>query len=347
MQWESAIIALSGKAKRVRVLITGLSGFVGSTLANYLLEEFSGLPLEIHGTIHRADSRLQMLRDRLKLHKGDLRNPAWVESVVESVAPSLVFHLAAWSDVRASWDQPWAAYELNISCQLNLLEAMRRHAPDAKVLAVASSEVYGLVDPADIPIDEKTPLRPNSPYGISKVVQDLMAQQYWLNFDMHTVRVRSFNHIGPGQSDSFVASAFARQIAEIEHGLQEPILRVGNLEAERDYTDVRDMVRAYWLALQYGQPGDLFNVGSGSGVLVQRLLDTLLELSPMDIAVEQDPNRLRPSDVPRIVCNAALFAERTGWTPEISLRQSLTDILQDWRGITGNKPIAGTTAPPL
>lgn len=275
------------------------------------------------------------MRDRLHLHRGDLRNPSWIDHVIETVRPQLVFHLAAWSDVRASWDQPWAAYELNIGCQLNLLEALRRHAPEAKVLVVASSEVYGLIGPDDLPIDEETPLRPNSPYGISKVAQDLMAQQYWFNYGLPTVRVRSFNHIGPGQSDSFVASAFARQIAEIEGGLQEPVLKVGNLEAERDYTDVRDMVRAYWLALQHGEPGGVYNVGSGASYPVQDLLDVLLDLSDIEIAVEQDPERLRPSDVSRIVCNPDRFFKKTGWLPTISLRESLADVLQFWRENTG------------
>ena len=166
----------------MRVLITGISGFVGSILAEFLLNDSQHNSLEIHGTVHRADSRIQPFRDRLRLHKGDLRNPSWIEQVVETVRPQLVFHLAAWSDVRASWDQPWATYELNIGCQLNLLEALLRHAPDARVLVVASSEVYGLIGADDLPVSEDTPLRPNSPYGISKVAQDLMAQQYWFNF---------------------------------------------------------------------------------------------------------------------------------------------------------------------
>ena len=322
----------------MRVLITGISGFVGATLAEYLLSEGFGQSVEIHGTIHRADSRIQSIRHSLHLHKGDLRNPSWIEQVVETVRPRLVFHLAAWSDVRASWDQPWATYELNIGCQLNLLEALRRHSPDARVLVVASSEVYGLIKSEDLPIDEGTPLRPNSPYGISKVAQDLMAQQYWFNFSMATVRVRSFNHIGPGQSDSFVASAFARQIAEIEAGQQEPVLRVGNLEAERDYTDVRDMVCAYWLALKHGELGGVYNVGSGTSYSVQELLQNLLELSAVDIKVEQDPQRLRPSDVACTVCNPAELFEATGWRPTISLRESLADVLQFWRNSARARP---------
>ena len=319
----------------MRILITGISGFVGSVLANYLLSSSFGFPLELHGTIHRADSRIQILRDRLHLHKGDLRNPSWIDQVIATVKPSRIFHLAAWSDVRASWEQPWATYELNISCQLNLLESLRRHAPEARVLVVASSEVYGLIEPDDLPIDESTQLRPNSPYGISKVAQDLMAQQYWYNYGLSAIRVRSFNQFGPGQSDSFVASAFARQIAEIEAGLQHPVLKVGNLEAERDYTDVRDMVRAYWLALHHGEPGGVYNIGSGTSVAVQELLNVLLELSDVEITVEQDPMRLRPSEVSRIVCNPDRFFKKTGWVPRIPLRESLADVLKYWRKTAG------------
>lgn len=318
----------------MRILITGISGFVGSVLANYLLHDFPAVPMQIHGTIHRSDSRIHAMRDRLVLHKGDLRNPHWIDQVIADVRPQLVFHLAAWSDVRASWEQPWAAYELNIGSQLNLFEAMRRHTPDARVLAVASSEVYGLVQTQDLPVDEETPLRPNSPYGVSKVAQDLMAQQYWFNFRLPAIRVRSFNHIGPSQSDSFVASAFARQIAEIEAGRQEPVLKVGNLDAERDYTDVRDMVRAYWLALRHGKPGEVYNVGSGTTYSVRKLLEILLELSAVEIEVEQDPDRLRPSDVARTLCDSSRLRGATGWKPSLDLPDSLADVLQFWRSRT-------------
>lgn len=334
----------------MRVLITGISGFVGSVLAEFLLNIGQSQPpvpvalppdgraLEIHGTVHRADLRIRHLQDKLHLHRGDMRNSSWIEQVIKEIRPDLVFHLAAWSDVRASWDQPWATYELNISCQLNLLEALRRHAHGARALVVASSEVYGLIKDDDLPVDEETPLRPNSPYGISKVAQDLMALQYWLNYQLPTVRVRSFNHIGPGQSDSFAASAFARQIAEIEAGLQQPILKVGNLEAKRDFTDVRDMVRAYWLASQRGKPGAVYNVGSGETYSIRRVLEILLDLSAADIKVELDPNRLRPSDVACSVCQPARLIEATEWKPAFDIRQSLADMLQFWRERTVARP---------
>lgn len=312
----------------MRVLVTGIAGFVGAWLAEYLLT----LPdLEIHGIIHRHDRRIRHLQDRLTLHRGDLRNAVWIDEVVRTVQPNYLLHLAAWSDVGGSWQQPWVAYELNIYCQLNLLEALRRSAPQCKTLIVASNEVYGLVHPEDIPIDEQTPFRPNSPYGVSKIAQDMMGLQYWNNYRLPLVRVRSFNHIGPGQSEDFVASAFARQVAEIEAGQREPILRVGNLDAVRDFTDVRDVVRAYWLAVCRGQAGEVYNVGSGQGLPVRWILETLLSMTAAAIKIEQDPNRLRPSDVPISVCDNRHLVAATGWRAEIDLRQTVEEILNGWR----------------
>jgi len=320
----------------VRALITGIAGFAGYTLAQYLLDKPD---VEIHGVIHRHDWRIRALLGRLHLHKGDLRNPSWIDEVIQQVQPDVLLHLAAWSDVGGSWSQPWVAYELNIHCQLNLLEAVRRFAPACRVLVVGSNEVYGRVRPADLPVDEETPFRPNSPYGVSKIAQDMMGYQYWGNYGLSIVRVRSFNNIGPGQADDFVASAFARQIAEIEAGLQEPVLRVGNLEAVRDFTDVRDVVAAYWLAAQRGQTGAVYNVGTGQGHTIQSILDKLLEMSDVSIRVEQDPARLRPSDVPVMVCDNRRLVDATGWQPRIELRRTLQDVLDAWRrDVLGNRP---------
>lgn len=313
----------------MRVLITGISGFAGSHLAEYLLEQVPSI--EIHGIIHRHDRRIQHLRERLTLHRGDLRNALWVDELVQSVLPDYTMHLAAWSDVGGSWQQPWITYELNIQCQLNLLEALCRWAKECRTLVVTSNEVYGLVQPDELPINEQTVFRPNNPYGVSKVAQDMMALQYWNSHKLPIVRARSFNHIGPGQADDFVASSFARQIAEIEADLRKPIVRVGNLNAQRDFTDVRDIARAYWMMMTSGKAGEVYNVGSGASLPIYWILNTLLELSRAEISVETDPARLRPSDVPVSMCDNSRLCSDTGWKPEIDLRDTLSDLLEGWR----------------
>lgn len=312
----------------MRILITGVAGFAGSQLAEYILREDRG---EVHGVIHRHDRRIQHLRGRLQLHRGDLRNGLWLSELIQAVQPDICFHLAAWSDVGGSWQQPWSTYELNIQCQLQLLEALRRWQPSCRTLIVTSNEVYGLIQPDELPIGESQPFRPNNPYGVSKIAQDMMALQYWNSHHLPTIRVRSFNHIGPGQSDDFVASAFARQIAEIDVGLREPVVTVGNLATERDFTDVRDVVRAYWLLSQLGEAGAVYNVGSGQSRPVRWLLDTLLTMTASQVELTVDPARLRPSDVPVSRCDNQRLVAATGWQPQIDLRTSLQDLLDGWR----------------
>lgn len=312
----------------LRVLLTGIAGFAGSHLAEYLLRETDAI---VHGVVHRHDRRIHHLREQLHLHQGDLRNALWVSELVQNVRPDYTLHLAAWSNVGGSWQQPWTTYELNIQCQLNLLEALRRWQPECRTLIVSSNEVYGLVQPEDLPIDEETPFRPSSPYGVSKLTQDMMALQYWHGYRLPTVRVRSFNHIGPGQSDDFAASAFAHQIAEIEAGKRLPQVTIGNLDAQRDFTDVRDVVRAYWLATTQGVAGEVYNVGRGQARPVRWLLETLLALSGVQVELLVDPQRLRPSDVPISVCDNRKLVAATGWQPQIDLRDSLRDLLVSWR----------------
>ncbi len=321
----------------MRVLLTGAAGFTGSHLAEYLLTGASAQangatqPLEVHCVVHRHDRRIHHLRHQMHLHRGDLRNGLWVDDVVQRVQPDFALHLAAWSDVGGSWQQPWTTYELNIQCQLHLLQALQRWSPACRTLIVTSNEVYGLLDPAHLPVDEDTPFRPNNPYGVSKIAQDMMALQYWLSHQLPTIRARSFNHIGPGQADDFVASAFARQIAEIEAGLRPPVVTVGNMDTQRDFTDVRDVVRAYWLLMLRGEAGQVYNVGSGVARPVRWLLETLLTLTQVQVEIKLDTARLRPSDVPISVCNNQRLVQATGWQPQVDLHQSLRDLLDGWR----------------
>ena len=312
----------------MRVLLTGIAGFAGSFLAEYLLQQED---VELHGIVHRHDRRIQHLLSRITLHRGDLRNALWVSDVVQEVEPDATLHLAAWSDVGGSWQQPWTTYELNIQCQLHLLEALARWRPQCRTLVISSNEVYGLVRPTDLPINEETPLRPNNPYGVSKAAQDMMGLQYWNSHRLPVIRARSFNHLGPGQSDDFAASAFARQIAEIEAGQRQPVVQVGNLSAQRDFSDVRDIVAAYWLLVTRGEPGECYNVGSGRPRSIQWLLDTLLELSSVPVQVVLDPQRLRPSDVPCSYCDNRKLVAVTGWQPQMDLRRTLGDLLDGWR----------------
>jgi GDP-4-dehydro-6-deoxy-D-mannose reductase len=242
-----------------------------------------------------------------------------------------VFHLAAQPFVPQSWADPWDTFETNLRSQLNLFEALLRRGAPARMLVVGSNEEYGLVSPDSLPLRENSPLRPDSPYGVSKVTQDYLGLQYFLSHQLPVVRVRPFNHIGPRQSEKFVAPAFARQIASIEAGLAPPVIKVGNLTAQRDFTDVRDMMRGYRLAIEKGEPGEVYNIGSGTPRSVQQLLDILLGLSAVPIRVEQDPDRMRPSDNPIAYCDASKFATCTGWQPIIPFAQTLRDVLDDWR----------------
>jgi len=205
------------------------------------------------------------------------------------------------------------------------------------MLVIGSMEEYGKVEPRDIPVTEETALRPESPYGVSKMAQDFLGLQYFLSHHLPIIRVRPSNHIGPRQSDQFVTSNFAKQVAEIELGKREPVLRVGNLSAQRDFTDVRDMARAYYLAITRGAPGEVYNIGSEYAVSIQHIVEMFLAQSRVPIRIEQDPARLRPSDRPVMFCSAAKFRAQTDWRPTVSLETSLRDILDYWR-IQVNQP---------
>jgi GDP-4-dehydro-6-deoxy-D-mannose reductase len=221
--------------------------------------------------------------------------------------------------------------ENNLRGQLNVLLAAIALGTHPRILAVGSADEYGIVNTSELPIKETNPLRPNSPYAVSKVAQDMLGYQYYASHRLPVVRVRPFNHIGPGQSPAFVTSDFAKQIAEAEAGLREPLIHVGNLDARRDFSDVRDIVRAYYLAISQGEPGEVYNLGAERSCSIREVLDILLALSTTPVRVKQDPERLRPSDVPEIVSDCSKFRSLTGWRAEIPLEQSLSAILDSWR----------------
>ncbi len=232
-----------------------------------------------------------------------------------------------------SWHAPVETLQTNVIGQVHLLEAIRQRGGDfPRVLVVGSSEEYGLVQEHELPVTEEQLLRPLSPYAVSKVAQDLLAHQYFRSYGIPCVRARAFNHDGPRRGEVFVTSAFARQVAEIEAGACEPVILVGNLKARRDYTDVRDIVRGYWLLLEKGVPGEVYNLCSGHSHAIQEILDFFLENATVQgIAVQEDPARLRPADVPNLVGSAAKVHAATGWRPTISFEQMLRDVLDYWR----------------
>lgn len=321
--------AARGKA-HVRVLITGITGFAGSHLAEALLADGR---FQVYG-IHRTRSGMSNIRhiaSRLNLLECDLRDPSAVERVVAEVRPDWVFHLAAQSFVPTSWTAPYETMDTNVLGQLNLFEAIRKHRIDCRVQVACSSEEYGLVYPDEVPIREDQPLRPLSPYAVSKITQDFLAYQYHRSYGLDVVRTRAFNHAGPRQGEPFVISNFAKQIAEMEHGLRPPVLHVGNLQARRDFTDVRDIVRAYRLALEHGAAGEVYNIASGETHTIQSVLERLLAMCRVRVEIRVDPARLRPSDVPILLGDASRFRALTGWRPEIDLDQTLRDTLDYWR----------------
>jgi GDP-4-dehydro-6-deoxy-D-mannose reductase len=307
-------------------LITGISGFVGP----YLARELVAHGVAVHGLgLHPAEPAVA--ESGASYHRLDLLDAAATRRCVDEIQPDLVFHLAALASPSMSWSDPARFFTNNTVGQINLLEAVRAVVPASRVLVVASSEVYGIPAPSEIPTNEDVPLRPRSPYAASKAAQDLLAYQYHAGFGLNVIRVRPFNHLGPGQSDTYVAAAFASQIARIEAGLQPPEVHVGNLAARRDFTDVRDIVRAYWLALTKGEPGAVYNVGSGHPQSIQLILDRLRDLARVPVEVHVDPARLQPIDLPVTCCDASRLQAVTGWKPQIPFNQTIEDILNDWR----------------
>ncbi|RJP34648.1 MAG: SDR family oxidoreductase [Actinobacteria bacterium] len=314
----------------MRILITGITGFVGSHLAEYALDKEG---VEVFGTVRwrsRMDN-VEDIQDRIHLIDCDLRDNVAVKNTLDEVRPEYIFHLAAQSFVPTSWKAPAETLTTNIISELNLLESIRDLKLDTRIQVAGSSEEYGLVFEDEAPIKEDNPLRPLSPYAVSKVAQDYLAYQYNQSYGIFTVRTRAFNHTGPRRGQVFVTSDFSRQVALIEKGKKEPVIEVGNLEARRDFSDVRDIVRGYWLCLEKGEPGEVYNLGSGKAITIQELLDLILSMSDVEIEVRRMPERMRPSDVELLLCDYGKLNRISGWKPEIPFEQTVRDLMNYWR----------------
>jgi GDP-4-dehydro-6-deoxy-D-mannose reductase len=312
----------------MRVLITGATGFVGTHLRRYLLNNSDWI---LFGTSFPDTPPDPIKPEREKLTYVDLQDETSVEGYIKDINPQYIVHLAAQSHVPTAYKNPWGTLQNNILGQLNLLEACVKLKIKPRTMIIGSSEEYGRATIEDLPITEKHPLRPENPYSVSKVAQDMLGYQYYRSYGLPIIRMRPFNHVGPGQSPRFVLPAFASQIARIEAKQTEPIIRVGNLKPARDFTDVRDVVRAYYLVLLKGQPGEVYNISSGRAHTIQYLVDQLLTHTDMDIKVVIDPERFRPVDVPIIYGSAVYLNHHTGWKPELTIEQTIRDVLDEWR----------------
>ena len=310
----------------MKALIIGAAGFVGSYLIEHLSNAYNW---EIHAT--KLDHE-NLEVSGVHVHNLNIMNTSEMDALLKYVMPDYIFHLAAQSSVALSWKNPSLTVDINIKGTLNLLDGIRA-IPDynPKVLLIGSGEEYGYILPDETPVHEDVPARPGNIYAATKACQNMIGSIYSRAYKMDLIMVRAFNHIGPNQAPLFVASDFCKQVAEIEAGLKPPVLNVGNLSALRDFTDVRDVVRAYGLLIQHGQAGETYNIGSGHAIPIQSLLDMILSLSTTSIKVELDPARLRPSDIPVIEADIKKLQDSIAWQPEVKLEQTLLETLNYWR----------------
>lgn len=312
-----------------KALITGIAGFVGSHLAQLLLSE----GYEVYG-MARSRSKtdhIETIKNKLHLEDADLLDSHSLYTMIARIRPDSIFHLAAQSFVPTSWVSPSVTLEVNIVGTANLFEAVRMAGIDPVIQIACSSEEYGLVHKDEVPIKETNPLRPLSPYAVSKVAMDYLGYQYYQSYKVRIIRTRGFNHTGPRRGETFAESNFAKQIAMIEKGKQDPVISVGNLEAHRDYTDVRDMVKAYVLAVLKCDPGEVYNISTGKAQKIGDMLKLLLSYSKIKVEIKQDPSRMRPSDVPVLIGDNTKFVQKTGWKAEIPFEKTMEDLLNYWR----------------
>ncbi|OGV96079.1 hypothetical protein A2W24_00890 [Microgenomates group bacterium RBG_16_45_19] len=310
-----------------RVLITGISGFAGSHLAESLVRKKK---YEIYGTVF-GDGYQPVGVPKHQLVKLNLIDREATLTLIKKIQPEWIFHLAALSSPAKSFFDPRETLTNNIEAQVNILDGALGDKKIERLLVIGSAEEYGQVTENDLPIDEKVNLNPVSPYAVSKIAQDFLGRQYFLSHQLPVIRVRPFNHTGERQAPLFVVPAFAKQIAEIEKSKTEATMKVGNLKSYRDFSDVKDMVEAYRLAMEQGKLGEVYNLGSGQAYQIERVLTELLLMSRVKIKVVTDPKRWQPSDVPKLVADSGKFKRLTGWQTTIPFSETLTRVLDYWR----------------
>ena len=315
----------------MKILITGITGFVGSHLAEYILNLNQGH--EIYGICRWRSPKdnLANIYNKVKLLEADMCDMSSLTRHLKAIQPDIIFHLAAQSYVLTSFNSPLQTLWTNVIGTANLLEAVRLIEINPVMHVCSSSEVYGQVSESDVPIKETCLFKPASPYGVSKVGEDMLALQYWISYGIKTIRTRMFTHTGPRRGDVFALSFFAKQIAIGELGFGDRVVRVGNLKSIRTICDVRDAVKAYWVLVNKCRPGEVYNIGGTRTITIQEALDILLSFSKMKFQIKVDPELIRPSDVTLQIPCIDKFRNETGWEPEIPLEKTLKDMLDYWR----------------
>ncbi len=309
----------------MKVLIIGAAGFVGNYLIQHLMND-------LHWTVVATKLPQEKLSiEGVVVYDLDILNPESICDLLTDIRPDAILHLAAQSSVALSWKNPALTIDINIKGSIQVLDSIRTLNYKPRILLIGSGEEYGHILPEESPIKENNLLRPGNIYAATKACQNMLGKIYADAYQMDILSVRAFNHIGPNQAPLFVVADFCRQVAQIEAGLLPPVLHVGNLSAARDFSDVRDVVRAYALLIQHGVSGETYNVGNGHAITIEHILQKILEQSAVPIQVQVDPNRLRPIDVPIIEADITKLRQCTGWEPEIPIEQTITDVLNYWR----------------
>ena len=310
----------------MKYLITGIEGFVGG----YLAEELVKTNNEVFGTYFLEDTLLEVVRDKCRLKHIDITDKESVYKYISEVKPDVIFHLAAQSSAAASWKRPQLTMEININGSINLMEAVKASFKDTRIVLIGSSEEYGIVPKEDNPISEELILRPNNPYAVSKAACESLGKLYNKAYNMDIVMARSFNHIGIRQSEQFVISDFSKRIAEISTGKREPVFEVGNLDAERDFTDVRDVIRAYIIISEKGNNGEIYNVGSGTARSIKHYLNYMIEREKLNIEIVNDESRMRPSDNPVLCCDNTKL-KKLGWSLSNNIYDTIDGMIDYWK----------------